>query len=570
MSKRIYDSYPSMKLLAVVFFLILGLFFTRTHAYAEEISQYEETIKILPSALITVRESVEYDFRTDQRHGIFRTIPIIKTNAEGKKYALGFSNFSVIDPRGNDYRYTKTVSGEILTLKIGDPDKTITGTHVYDISYEVTGTLTYFSDHDELYWNVTGDAWEVPIHSVTAHIELPANVAKDSLRVACFTGSVGSTDSNCSTTYDAKTSTVDVQTTRSLDSYEGLTIVVGFPKGLVAVVEPKEYVPFWETFWGKVLIVVMVIAAVLWYIVTPLILPFLWWKYGRDPKPPVGEASAWFEAPKGKFGRLLTPGETGTLVDERADNPDITATIIDLARRGYMHIIEKTKGDIELKKVVSTKPGETLQLFEQTLLDGIFKETDVVSLKTAKIVTIVTDVKNKLYESVVKEGFFPKNPQSIRNMYTIGSIFALITGNFLLFLSLIFFGYHMPRKTIFGAGAAAMGRALKNFISSQERQYKFQAEKQMLFEKMLPFAIAFGVEKLWIARFAEMHLAKPSWYQGYSGGRFSSIAFADSLHSASSGISKAATPTSSSTGHSSGFSGGSSGGGGGGGGGGSW
>ena len=552
------------RLAGLIIGIVAGLFLFPTAALAEEISRYEETITIAIDGNIAVGERIRYDFGDENRHGIFRTIPMIKTNKEGKKFVLTFSDFSV-----DAYPFTKTTSGETLTLKIGDPDKTISGVHTYDILYKAAGALTYFSDHDELYWNITGNDWPVPIDAVVARIELPAEVAKADLRVACFTGSSGSTDTNCDTSYAS--GVVTIQTNRQLAAYDGMTAVIGFPKGLVAVVEPEEYIQFWQTLWGKMLLGFIIIIAFLWYIVSPLILPFLWWKYGRDPKPVIGEASAWFEAPKGKGGRGLTPGETGTLTDERADNADITATIIDMARRGYMKIIEKTKGDIHLEKVVSTVAGDSLEPFEKTLFNGIFKDNDNITLKTANLIKTVTDTKNTLYDAVVAEGFFPKNPQSIRTAFSVGSVVALITGNFLLFFSLIFFGYHMPRKTIIGAGAAAMARALKNFIISQERQFTFQAEKQMLFEKMLPFAIAFGVEKIWAARFAEMHLKPPDWYSGYSGSRFNTVVFASTLHNTSSGISHAATPTSSSSGFSSGFSGGgSSGGGGGGGGGGSW
>lgn len=538
------------------------LLFLPALAHAEEITHFEESITVVSDGTIRVVERIVYDFASEVRHGIFRTIPIIKTNEEGKKFILDFSNFSVED------RFSKTISDGTVTLKIGDPDKTITGVHTYDISYAVSGALTYFSDHDELYWNVTGDQWDVPIDAAVATIELPAEVPKEHLRASCFTGLSGSTQTDCTVVIADKT--VTVQSTRPLDAYEGLTVVVGFPKGIVAVLEPKEYVPFWETLAGKMLLGLIILLAVFWYVLLPLSLPYAWWRYGRDPKPDIGQATAWFAAPKTKSGRSLLPGETGTLVDERADNDDITATIIDLARRGYMKIVEKTKGNIELEKMTLTSVGESLELFEKTLLTGIFKDKDVVTLKTGSLVKTVTDTKNELYNAVLSEGFFDKNPQATRDKYSVLGVLALLTGNFPLVLSAFIFGMHMPKKTLPGAQVAAVARSLKNFITSQDRQFKFQAEKQILFEKMLPFAIAFGVEKIWAARFAKMHIKSPDWYSGYSGSRFNSIVLADSLSRASSSIAKAATSVSSSTGHSSGFSGGSSGGGGGGGGGGSW
>lgn len=556
-----------MKRFILVFACIAFLF--PASVRAEEIREFHQDMTINADGTVSVTEKIGYDFRNLSRHGIYRTIPETKTNADGKKFILTLTDFSVTDEKGSAYHFSTSRTHGERTLKIGDADVTITGKKQYDILYSVGGALTYFSDHDELYWNVTGNGWEVPISAVKSQITLPARVNKDDLRLACFTGNAGSTAADCTVTFDPNSKTVQFQSTRSLDAYEGFTIVVGFPKGIVAVLEPKEYVPFWGSLWGKVIFVIIVIFVIFWYILLPLSLPYKWWKYGRDPKPAIGVASAWFEAPKTKSGRLLTPGETGTLVDERVDNADIVATIIDLARRGYLKILEPKKGDIHLEKTIAP-PKNNLTPFEQLLYKGIFSTTDSVNIKTGSLIKPITDTKEALYTAVVSEGFFLKNPQSTRTKYTMLGILGLVTGNFPLVLSSFIFGIHIPAKTSYGAQLAAVARSLKNFITSQDRQFKFQAEKQLLFEKMLPFAIAFGVEKLWIARFASMHLKNPDWYSGYSSGRFNAIAFVSTLNSTTSSVARAATPTSSSSGFSSGFSGGSSGGGGGGGGGGSW
>ena len=93
----------------------------------------------------------------------------------------------------------------------------------------------------------------------------------------------------------------------------------------------------------------------------------------------------------------------------------------------------------------------------------------------------------------------------------------------------------------------------------------------MMFERLLPFAVAFGVERIWAKRFESLNITQPNWYHSYSSSHFSSYMLVNSLNSSFRSITTAATPTRSSTGHSSGFGGGGfSGGGGGGGGGGSW
>lgn len=536
--------------------------------HAEEISGFEETLTVRADGTLGVLESIRYDFGQESRHGIFRTIPTTKVNQDGKKFVLDFNDISVVDEIRKPYGYKQTLSDGILELKIGDPDTTITGEHIYDISYNIRGAFTYFSDHDELYWNVTGNDWVVSIHRAQAVVQFPDTIAKSDIRLTCYTGAKDSRQTACASSYNERTHIAMIQTTAPLPAGSGMTIVVGFPKGRIAVVEPKMYIPFWETVGGKILLLLLILFAIFWYVLLPLSLPYRWWVYGRDPKPAIGEATAWFEAPKTKSGRPLTPGETGTLVDERADTADIVATIIDLARRGYLHIVEPKKGDIHLEKT-KIIPSDFTH-FEQNLYKEIFNTTDSVNVKGGSLITPIQEAKNELYEAVVAEGFFLKNPQSTRNMYTILGVFALITGNFPLVLSAFIFGMHMPKKTGYGAEVAAVARSLKNFISSQDRQFKFQAEKQLLFEKMLPFAIAFGVEKLWLERFAKMNLKNPDWYSGYSSGRFNAIAFASTLNATRSSVARAATPTSSSRGFSSGSSGGSSGGGGGGGGGGSW
>jgi uncharacterized membrane protein len=180
-------------------------------------------------------------------------------------------------------------------------------------------------------------------------------------------------------------------------------------------------------------------------------------------------------------------------------------------------------------------------------------------------------VKKQLYEAVVNEGFFPHNPQTLRTKYYGLAGIALVTQNFPLAAIAFFFGRAMPRKTPAGAQAAAIGRSLRNFITSQKKQFAFQAKHKMLFEKLLPFAIAFGVEEIWAARFARFAVPPPDWYTGGAAHNFNTQRFTRSFNSSFvQSFRSVATPTSSSSGFSSGFSGGSSGGGGGGGGGGSW
>ncbi len=559
-------------LIALLFFAIQSPVAAHIDVFTEHIRELQNTIQIQEDGKIRIEERIVYDFTSIERHGIFRKIPYIKENKEGKKFRMDIDVESVKDAQGNEYKYTSSNEDGEIILKIGDPNTTISGVHIYIITYTVSGAITYFSDHDELYWNVSGINWEVPVEAASSTVTLPENEGAIFNNAICYTGPEGSSDSNCSVNTDGRL--VAVTSNSVLQAGEGLTIVAGFPKSVVSVLEPKEVINFFDTPFGKVVLTVLIILGVIigigWYIVYPLWLPLKWYLHGRDPISRIGITQARFEGPKTKTGKYLSPAETGALIDEYAGPHEISALLIDLAQRGYLKIVEKGKNDFELVKKKEFNGDNSLKNFERTLLSDLFSSKHTLRLKDAKLYETVAEVQKKMYESLVKEGFFPKDPQKIRNFYNGIIAAASITFNFLLLLMAAIFGRLMPRKTMEGVHAANEARSLKNFLTSQERQLEFQAKNQMMFEKLLPFAVAFGVEKIWAERFKDIAMKAPDWYVGSTPGIFTSQSFTRSLNSSMSSFSKAATPTTSSSGFSSGFSGGSSGGGGGGGGGGSW
>mgnify|MGYP001407201588 CR=1 FL=1 len=560
-----------MKRLGVFFLLLFVMCIggvPSVFAADERIALYDVDIAIQKDGTFRVSETIRYDFDDLVRHGIFRTIPFVKTSQEQKRFAMDIFDIQVTDEKAQAYPFTTSTDSSEIELKIGDPDKTISGMHSYAIGYTVAGGLTYFSDHDELYWNAVGNDWEVPIEKAHITVRLPEQMPIENLRVSCFTGAAGSTASEC-VARTVNTTTLEVSTTEPLAPYEGLTLVAGFPAGIVAVSEPRLLDAHTYTWWWSVLVVLfsffLWLLAITWYILTPLYIMYRWHRYGRDPKPPMGEVRAWYAAPTGKGGRKLTPGETGALIDEHVGMHEIVATIVDLARRGYFSIEERKANDFYLHK----KTGSLQELVphERTLFDALFSKKDEVRLKTADLIKPVETAKTQLYEAMVHENLFPHNPYWLRFKYYALAVVALVTQNYPLTVIAFFFGRAMPRKTEEGAQAAAIARSTRNFITSQKKQFAFQAKHKMLFEKLLPVAVAFGVEEIWAKRFSKIAVPPPDWYSGSSAHHFKTSVFVHTLNrSFTSSVAKAATPTSSSSGFSSGFSGGSSGGGGGGGG----
>lgn len=533
----------------------------------EYIESFNADIKINKDGTINVKESILYDFSDLKRHGIYRYIPFTKRNEENKRVDLKFEDFSVSNGQGENYKFEKSTENEQIILKIGDANKTISGRHLYVISYKVSGSIGYFDDYDELYWNITGNGWEVPVRYTNSHITLPNEIEKEQIKTLCFSGSYGSQDSNCEVIDD--NGVIHIQANNFLNPYEGLTAVIGFPKNIVAFLPPKEYVPFFETIFGKIIIGIIIIGGIFWYVILPVILIMKYFKHGRDPY--VGpNVTAWFDPPETKGGRPLSPTETGGLIDENVDIRDIFAGVVDLARRGYLKIREDEKKKFTLIHTDQPKAKDILLPFEKKLLDGIFEDKKEVKLKDVKFYKTVQSVEKMVYEDLEKEEFFPHNPKTVRSKYYALGAIALVTSNLVLAFTAFLIGKIMPRKTLYGAQQANVARGIKSFLSSQERQMNFQGNKQLFFEKLLPFAVAFGVEKNWAERFEKFDLKNPDWYESSSRTHFTTAAFVSSLNNSYSNFSSSSTPPSSSS--SSGFSsgGGFSGGGGGGGGGGSW
>ncbi len=527
----------------------------------ERIENFNSNITILADGSVDIREEIIYYFDTE-RHGIYRYIPYTLQD-NGKRYDMEFTFGDVIDENGKKYKYEVSNNGNDWVLKIGDPNRTVTGLHTYIISYSVKGALRYFDDHDELYWNVTGNGWDVPIKKAETTVLLPHNIKEAELKTACFTGSYGSDRSNCTGEItDGKT---HLNTTGFISANEGLTIAVTFPKGNVAVLKPVEYVPFFDRWYGKLTLAGIILGGIFWYIFLPVYLVVKWFRYGRDPFAGI-PVTASFDPPKtGK--RNLTPAETGSLLDEHVEKRDLFSTIIDLAFRGHLKISEPKNNEFHLVKNASTKK-DVLLPFEQALYDGIFEDGNDVELKKVKFYTTAIKVEGMIYKILVEHKYFVNNPKTTRSLYYALGGLAIPTLNLVLAFIAFLFGRHMPAKTLLGSQTAAKAQGLKNFLQSQERQLNYQGDKQMLFEKLLSYAVAFGVEKQWAKRFEKFDLKNPDWYEGTSMTHFNTALFASHLSHSYSNFAVSSTPPSSSS--SSGFSGGSSGGGGGGGGGGSW
>jgi hypothetical protein len=331
---------------------------------------------------------------------------------------------------------------------------------------------------------------------------------------------------------------------------------------------------------------------------------WLWSRHGRDPRrQPV---AVQYEPPG-----ALTPAEVGTLVDNRSDMRDITATIVDLAVRGFIKIKEtqedrflglgkKTEYALQLLRPESRWEG--LRPHEDALLKSVFSArtgTPAPPGGTAAVIdeVAISDLKNRFYKHVpeikerifsqlIDKGYYLRRPDRVKAIfYVLAGIVAIggsvvsgiaeagaapFVASILSGVIIGVFGHLMPARTVEGARALEGALGLEEFLDRVESdRFARIVKTPALFEKFLPFAMALGVERNWAKAFEGIYTSQPDWYIGTQYGAFGPRVFAASLADLSTTAGSAMTSAPRSSGGSGagggGFSGGGFGGGGGGG-----
>lgn len=224
-----------MKKYFYLLFVCLGLFWGGAVLAQEAINDFSVTINVNPDASLDVSESITYDFGIGQKPGFSRDIPF-KYRARGQKYNLKLSDFAVTNAAGEAFAFTVQSEDGHKNIRIGGAAGYVTGEISYIISYRVKGAISRNSGQDEFYWDVTGNAWGVPIRQSRANVVLPRDSAEESTRAECFAGPLGSTAKCVSYRYKysgEKLVNSLIFTDDYLEPGQGFAIAVGFAKGVI-------------------------------------------------------------------------------------------------------------------------------------------------------------------------------------------------------------------------------------------------------------------------------------------------------------------------------------------------
>ena len=634
---------------------VIGLFFVAAGAArADEIfTAYHSAIDVARSGLLTVTETITANVEGNQiRRGIYRDFPLTFTDKNGRVAKVDFKLISV-ERDGNEEPYRTEGIGGGIRIYTGDKDVFLPrGEHVFQFTYETARQIRFFDDHDELYWNVTGNGWAFPIEEASATVTLPDGVKAQAVDV--FTGGQGATDKNARAIEDGDR--LVFTTTRRLEANEGLTIAVKMPRGSIDPPSVSQERVWW--FYDHL----PPILAIAGFVIAALYYSRMWLKVGRDPVR--GVIVPRWDAPDGISPALVN------YIDNKGFSGQgwtaLSAAALNLAVDGYV-VLEDLKNSLVITRTSKTLPA-SLPTGEASILAAVQRNGGKLTIdkengpavqkagidfrsamekehrnryyhaNTAYVVggvalsvvfLLAIFFFGLLNETTVLIVLLPVFASIVITIFAVvlgrlfmrkGSLFArigaiIVVAFFGFFIAAIGFSvlalvvttalstHQVP--LLIGVGGIVLvnmlffhlmgaptplGSKMMDGIDGL-RQYLTLAEKERMnmagapemspqhFEKLLPYAVALGVEKPWSETFDRWLLAaaagaaayQPAWYHGnsFAAGSFGDRmgGFAGSMASTMSS-SLPPPPSSSSSGFSSG--GGSSGGGGGGGGGGGW
>mgnify|MGYP001820392201 CR=1 FL=1 len=548
----------------------------------ERILNYHSDVLIHADGSLNVTETIRVRAEGNNiRRGIYRDFPTSYKDRHGNRYRV---TFEVLDVQRNNERepfHTEDRSNGVRVY-IGSSNRMLRqGVHEYRLRYHTTRQLGFFEDYDELYWNVTGNGWAFPIDRASAGIELPEAVDSEELRTAFYTGPQGSTG-KAATYRVTNARKVEFQTTGVLQPYEGLTVAVGFPKGIVQEPSATERAGYFLKDNGAALALLIGLLAPLgWYL-------WAWNKLGRDPRK--GVIIPRFKPPMG-----LTPAGCSYIRKMSFDKQAFSAAVVSLGVKGYLEIHEDDDDFVLHHVPAASQAGQQrASKGERAALDAIFETASVIELdqENYKVFMKARNALKKALKSEHLGRLFNLNavyalPALVMTILAvviaanlsggppIWIVFAVLT----IFMHILFV-FLMRAPTPAGRKIMDEIEGFRMYLDTAEQDRLERMKSPQLtpevFEAFLPFAYALGVENNWCERFSrefpqdleESGGYHPVWYHGNRRGLGAlNHLGSDFSNGFSSAIASASSPPGSSSGSG---GGGSSGGGGGGGGGGGW
>ena len=558
----------------------------------EHVSEYEIDVNLRSDGEVNFVETITYDFGMEERHGIFREIPL-RDKLDSGDYWVHPISINSVTRDGQVEMYSESEDGYWASLMIGDPDVFVSGVHTYVIDYTVSGALFPLSESDvkdypglkagdiSFYWDVVGNSWQVPINQVVVNINLPSLDNTLVLAENCMVGTPNNETQCWSLSSRRAWATTDV-----MQPGEAMTISMQmdsamFDQKIKQVIDEGPLEVFSDR-WFVIVKSNLPLGGLLSFGVFAFII-FTWRKRITRTKTSKVSEVLQFEPPTGKVAEIAAAWKGS--VDSRA----LTATLLDLATRGVVELHVNEDENIVVKRIDNSTKIED---FEQGLLNTLFRDSNQVTIEgyDSELAQVTREISASLVEQAEKSGIRNATGSRSRIPFVIGLVLSivffvisLITLAFpeifgvvvpvalAMLIGFIFTAIKTPRietpkSAEFLSHLLGFRKAMDTDSGALRRKFAQSSGLTTgnIFATLLPLAIIFELEDSWLANFPDLTLEEIQSSGIYVG---SIAGLQHSIQQSHDAFAAAMTPPSSSG---SGSGGGSSGGGGGGGGGGSW
>lgn len=549
-------------------------------AWAEEvINAYDVTIEVGKDGDIRVNERIDVTVEgRDIRRGIYRALPLFYTGQDDVRYKY---NYKVKYVFRNDRReeFAESSDNYWKYIRAGQEDVLLKhGRHVYSITYDVKNQVRYFPEHDEIYWNATGNGWNFPIHKASVTVKTPEGARV--VEAVAYTGGYGQAGADY--THSSVDGVTQFVTTRPLNQREGITVSVSLAKGVIEPPSAEDLQALWWQRNGAISILGIALAALTGFYT------FSWWRVGRDPAKKA--VYPIYEPPTD-----LSPAGAHHVYFRRFKGYDaLIGSLMNMAVKGHINISVEDKETKITKKRPKDPPALSAEEDElkRDILHGNRPMT-IGKKYNSMFSSAYSAYKSRVEKAYGKEyfrwnGLYAGVATTASFVFIIVGMLQVVNWSTThLFLILAFFGvnglflYLMPAATKKGTEVRSQIAGFRLYLETAEKNRldmmdvtgtKPPVMSKDRYETFLPWAVALGVEKPWTEHFEkvlpdEARDYNPTWSRMATGSHRSLSDMNKSFVSSMAAGAAAASvqPSSSSGSGGGGFSGGGGGGGGGGG-----
>ncbi|MBP7652381.1 DUF2207 domain-containing protein, partial [Candidatus Dependentiae bacterium] len=418
------------KIITLTFIHLYVLLFAANAA--EYIEKFTSFISIHEDGSITVKEEITVQAENIKiKRGIYRDFPTKYPVSFGLPFAIYYYNtpFEIISILKNDlkepYHIVNRDNG--IRIYIGENNHFLENKkYTYTIEYKTSRQLGHFKNHDELYWNVTGNNWEFPISSAAAYIKLPKKFDAKILEMNSYTGRQGSKESDCKNSL-TEDNLVNFVTTRVLEPGEGLTIYLSWPKGFVKIPSGSEKIIY--IFKDNMLLLSSLISGFIIFIYY-----LIWWfKVGKDPAR--GTIIPEFSPPEN-----MSPASVRYIYKMGYDNKTFTASIVSMAIKKYLIIKEDNKNFTLVKQ--KNADINALSEEEQKAAKALFRDNDEITLTHKNNESVSKTL--RCHETILKNKYLNVIFNNNKTQAIIGLVLSII-----LLISSLIAGQHSSSIFIF-------------------------------------------------------------------------------------------------------------------------